>query len=965
MRIIALITLIAVFVTFLAVSSMAENKQNDVDSDVYDKLNNEQEVGVIIEFKNVPESDLQDLGSDFKKRHKFNSINAVSGKLTKQGLKKLENDPRVKKVFIDRKVEMLLAESIPLIHANAGHASGYNGTGIRVCVLDTGINYNNPALQGKVIAQRDFVNDDNDAIDDNGHGTQVAGVIASQNSTYRGVAPGADLLAVKVLDSQGNGFVSDVVAGIEWCVNQSADVISISFGGGLFNNYCDFLPDAQAINNAVDSGIFVAAASGNDANKTHIIAPACASKAVSVGATYDANVGGKIYGDPVICYDSITFPDKIACFTNRNNMLDILAPGAMITTTAFNPPFVEKAGTSFAAPHVSGAAALLLQNNPSRTPSEIETILKATGVSVYDSGTGITFSRLDVLSALETNPGYLDTFIDEPMSNISVMQGKTFNITANLRCVGGFCGDINVTLKTPAGNVPVSSGNPFYTINPNPAVNSCLQSVVAGTVCSIKWTLNATGNPGINQEFFASFSSNFPSVHQNETNRISISIIPWVCSSSDQDNDGLSECQEIELGTNPNNPDTDNDNLNDGQEISLGTNPLNNDTDSDGIKDGTEVNGFTLPNGIKNLTNNSFVYTNPLLIDTDGDGCKDGKEIGNDQTQGGKRDPTNPWDYFNPQYDGMNRIEDIVAVVTQYYIDVGHPNYTDRTDRTFIGPNLWNLGPPDGEQRIEDIVNAVNSYYHDCVDAGVTSISIVSDQSIDKGRIAYWNLDENKSTNVKDKVQNITGTLKNGPIWISGLNGSALKFDGINDYVEVKDNSNLERPTNAITVESWIKMEQQNSAGNIFKGIVSKRFVGSGAWGSPFFSYSLHTTKAGDANSEKITFWLSTSRTTAVSIISDKIPRDGKYHHVVGTYDGTKMRLYIDGELSAEKANSAAIVYNSGTQSNDYLMIGGWLNDGIFKGSVDEVVVYDRALTAEEAQYKYVTSVFPALKSII
>jgi hypothetical protein len=101
-------------------------------------------------------------------------------------------------------------------------------------------------------------------------------------------------------------------------------------------------------------------------------------------------------------------------------------------------------------------------------------------------------------------------------------------------------------------------------------------------------------------------------------------------------------------------------------------------------------------------------------IDTDGDGCPDMNEALPSPLSGGERNFLNPYDYFNPSHDGQNRIDDILDVVDQYYIDSGNPNYNPDTDRTLLGPNAWNLGPPNGQQRVDDILNMVYQYYHDC-----------------------------------------------------------------------------------------------------------------------------------------------------------------------------------------------------------------------------------------------------------
>jgi hypothetical protein len=104
----------------------------------------------------------------------------------------------------------------------------------------------------------------------------------------------------------------------------------------------------------------------------------------------------------------------------------------------------------------------------------------------------------------------------------------------------------------------------------------------------------------------------------------------------------------------------------------------------------------------------------PYPADTDDDGCPDTKEAGANAMMGGARNFLNPNDYFNPTHDGANRIDDVLAVVEQYFDDQGSPAYTSDTDRTPYGPSPWNLGPPNGQQRIDDILNAVKQYFHDC-----------------------------------------------------------------------------------------------------------------------------------------------------------------------------------------------------------------------------------------------------------
>lgn len=106
--------------------------------------------------------------------------------------------------------------------------------------------------------------------------------------------------------------------------------------------------------------------------------------------------------------------------------------------------------------------------------------------------------------------------------------------------------------------------------------------------------------------------------------------------------------------------------------------------------------------------------SSPDLQDSDGDGCADGVEFGPRAIEGGRRDPTNPWDYFNPTGDGENRIDDLLIVLSHYYLADGDPGYEERYDRSYLGPNAWNLGPPDGQVRADDILHALRNFGHDC-----------------------------------------------------------------------------------------------------------------------------------------------------------------------------------------------------------------------------------------------------------
>lgn len=352
------------------------------------------------------------LSSEFKIRYKYHIINGFSGRITRQGLEKLTQNPIVSSVMPNRKVRAGLEESLPLINAtDVWTLCDITGEGQTVAILDTGIDYTHPDLAEKYLGGHDFVNNDDDPMDDNGHGTHVAG-IAAANGTIIGVAPGANLVAVKVLNAAGGfGNIDIVIAGINWCVDNkdifNISVINMSLGTfQLYPGHCDLdqAELSEAINAATAVGIFVAAASMNDGSTERIAAPACIQNATSVGATYDADVGDNVVWWPppdwLVCIDESTEPDQIICFTNRCAILDLLAPGAIITSTRLGGGETNMSGTSMATPHVAGVAALLLEANSNLWPDEIENTLKETGVSINDPETGLSFTRVDAYKAV-------------------------------------------------------------------------------------------------------------------------------------------------------------------------------------------------------------------------------------------------------------------------------------------------------------------------------------------------------------------------------------------------------------------------------------------------------------------------------------------------------------------------------------------------------------------------------------
>jgi subtilisin len=270
------------------------------------------------------------------------------------------------------------------IRATETHAIGRTGVGVKVAILDTGIDAAHIEFNGHILAQQSFTTEP--VQDGNGHGTVVAGVIAGQGVQERfetgtsnralGVSPGVQLLIAKVCQNSGHCMEGDIMAGIEWAVNQGADIINMSFGRDASITDCDSDPLAAKVNWAVDLGVLVVASAGNNGNSGQgILTPACASKAIAVGAVNADNErqSWSAYGDP----------------------LDLMAPAVSVlsTTVCLGTPscYGVVSGTSVAAPHVSGVGALLLEEDMSLLPLDIREFLQSSAVDLGDSGKDIYY----------------------------------------------------------------------------------------------------------------------------------------------------------------------------------------------------------------------------------------------------------------------------------------------------------------------------------------------------------------------------------------------------------------------------------------------------------------------------------------------------------------------------------------------------------------------------------------------
>jgi len=296
------------------------------------------------------------------------TIKGFSAEIPEDKLLALRNDPRIDYIEEDG-IVYAFAQTLPwgvdridadVSSTKAGDGTG-SVTGVRVYIIDTGIQLNHPDLN--VVGGVDFTGKGT-ADDGNGHGTHVAGIVGAKddNNYVVGVAPGVELFAVKVLGDDGSGSFSNVISGVDFVTQQKLNnpslpiVANMSLGARTGTTYNSL---DNAVVNSIKAGVVYTIAAGNDGADAKNYSPAHVKEAITVGAYDESN--------------------KFATFSNWGSLLDINAPGVRILSTYIGSSTATLSGTSMAAPHVAGAAALYLSRNPSATPQQVRDRLVADG----------------------------------------------------------------------------------------------------------------------------------------------------------------------------------------------------------------------------------------------------------------------------------------------------------------------------------------------------------------------------------------------------------------------------------------------------------------------------------------------------------------------------------------------------------------------------------------------------------
>jgi hypothetical protein len=355
----------------------------------------------------------------------------------------LQAHPEVVAVVEDRALYAvdMPASNLSLVGQPAVAAAGTLGANTAVAVVDTGTDYTrapfNCTAPGEpatcpVVYAKDFATDDQAADSGGYHGTNVSGIVLA-------VAPATKIVALDVFE--GNlAYTSVVLSAIDWCIANKSRynivAINLSLGSGLFASTCADDAFAPAVSAARAAGILTTVASGNNASATSVSSPACVPGAVSVGAIYDRDIGAL---DTSVCSDSTSAADKVACFSNSNSLLTLLAPGVGITGAG-----ISMSGTSQAGPHVAGAIALLASAFPSATPEGLVSRLITSRINITDTRNQVVKPRLDLPAALGL---------------ISVESGNQPG-QAGPAGTGGSSG-LDSTPPAPSGKVVINNGAAF------------------------------------------------------------------------------------------------------------------------------------------------------------------------------------------------------------------------------------------------------------------------------------------------------------------------------------------------------------------------------------------------------------------------------------------------------------------------------------------------------------------------
>lgn len=389
---------------------------------------------------------------------RFQGVPAVAMLVDRATLLQLNDNSEVLRVDIDvggSGAALAPDEASVLNRVSGLQDGGLDGAGMKVAIIDTGVDTDHADLRARLVDQQCFCSSNTGtggccpngqatqsgsgaAEDNNGHGTNVAGIIVGEgNVAPRGAVPAAQLVAVKVLDSN-NSFccASDVVAAMDWVATTHPDVDAVNMSLGtnaLFAGNCDGATSftqalAVAVDNLVARGVVVTVSNGNQGDSNRSAAPACVAKAVGVGATWDFNGGQTTY---LGCTETSTAPMQPTCFSNRSATTDLYAAGAFVTSAGNTGGTSTYGGTSMAAPMVAACAVALKQAAPIATVEQRIDAMKLSQTRVTDPVSGRVYPFLDCKDAARLlDPSLFRIRVNGSQPRIPGIAGATIHVPA-------------------------------------------------------------------------------------------------------------------------------------------------------------------------------------------------------------------------------------------------------------------------------------------------------------------------------------------------------------------------------------------------------------------------------------------------------------------------------------------------------------------------------------------------------
>jgi predicted small lipoprotein YifL len=441
----------------------------------------------------------------------YSFIPYIALEVDANGLEQLRTAPEQRTIEEDGMRYTSLAESVPLIGAPNAWAAGFSGSGQTVAILDTGVSKTHSFLTGKVVSEACYSTSSsqtssvcpggggqstavgsgvNCGLGGCDHGTHVAGIAAGTSVAFSGVAKDANIVSIQVFSgvkgcSGSNcvtAFDSDILLGMQRVqqLNGSLNIaaVNLSLGGSGSGRTCD--ATESAFKAGVDSlralGIATVVASGNNGSNGGMSFPACVSSTISVGSTGDGSSG------------SIT--DVVSSYSNSASFLNLLAPGEMINSSIPGNTFAIFRGTSMAAPHVTGAWAVLKSKTPGASVAQVLLALTNTGVPITDPRNGFTKPRIQIDTAVSSLPSGVCNYSISPGS-LSVGQsggGGTIDVTADAGCAWNALSNVPWLTINGAGS-GIGNGSVSFTAGANLGVEREGTLLVAGQ----KYILSQTG----------------------------------------------------------------------------------------------------------------------------------------------------------------------------------------------------------------------------------------------------------------------------------------------------------------------------------------------------------------------------------------------------------------------------------------------------------------------------------------